>query len=188
VGVLHELLAQCRQAELYGVQEVNQVAPPRKGTRPTYDIWLRRQRADGRTETTGVVVVMEENANAVTGFFRRLLEDDRPLDRVVVVSDARVGLPLGERGQELLERLAQRGPERFAHLELSFAEYVELEALQKAGAEARGGNIEVEARPGEVRSVALEEVVASHHRQGRYLASRLLRELLGPPPASEVVP
>ena len=70
-----------------------------------------------------------EAPSSVAGFLRRCWEDARPLDRVVLVTDERVGLPLGPRGREYLEDLLQQGPQRFQTLELTFAEYVELEAL-----------------------------------------------------------
>jgi hypothetical protein len=180
MGLLRALLVQCRDAERYGVLEVERVAPPRAGARPTYDLALRRRLPDGGTEQVGILAVTAENAIAVAAFLRRLAEDSRPLDRVVLVTDERVGLRLGERGQEHLQELRERGPERFETVELSFAEYAELDALQAVVGDARSGDLEVETRPGQ--ALTDREVIDSHDRRGRYLACRLLRRLLAPEP------
>ncbi len=176
MGMLRALLVQCRDARRYGVLDVERVPPPRAGARPTYDLALRRRRPGGDAEQVGILAVTADSATSVTGFLRRLVEDSRPLDRVVLVTDERVGLPLGERGQEHLQDLRQRGPERFEAVELSFAEYAELDALQAVVGDARSGDLEVKTG----RQVTEQEVIDSHHRRGRYLACRLLRRLLAP--------
>jgi DNA-binding XRE family transcriptional regulator len=178
-AILADLLEQCRDADhLHGVLEVDRLPPPRRGVRPTYDLLLRRHLGEGRLVSTGVLVVTAENAVSVAGFLRRLSEDARPLDRLVLLTDERIGLPLGDKGQDYLEELRQRGPERFLSLELNFAEVVELEALQVVVRQAAGGDVEIEPRPGAPRAVRPEEVVASHQRRDRYLEPRLLRALL----------
>ena len=179
VGLLRALLVQCRDGGRYGVLDVERV-PSRAGARPTYDLVLRRRLPDGGAEQVGIAAVTAENATSVTASLRRLVEDGRPLDRVVLLTDERVGLRLGERGQEHLQELRERGPERFETVELSFAEYAELDALQAVVGEARSGDLEIEPAPGQVRAVREPEVIDSHHRRGRYLACRLLRRLLAP--------
>jgi hypothetical protein len=79
-----------------------------------------------------------------------------------------------------LQELRERGPERFQTVELSFAEYAELNALQAVAGDARSGDLEVETGPGQARALTEQEVIDSHHRRGRYLACRLLRRLLAP--------
>jgi hypothetical protein len=180
MGLVRSLLVQCCDAQRYGVLDVERVPPPRAGARPTYDLALRRRLPDGGAEQVGILALTAENATSVAAFLRRLVEDSRPLDRVVLVTEERVGLPLGERGQEYLQELRERGPERFEVVELSFAEYAELDALQAVVGDARSGDLEVE-RPG--RALTEQEVIDSHHRCGRYLACRLLRRLLAPEPA-----
>ncbi|HZY90920.1 MAG TPA: AAA family ATPase, partial [Gemmataceae bacterium] len=175
VGLLRALLVQCRDARRYGGLDVERV-PPRAGARPTYDLTLRRRLPDGGSEQVGILAVTEENAVSVAASLRRLVEDGRPLDRVVLVTDERVGLPLGERGQDYLQELRERGPERFEAVELSFAEYAELDALQAVVGDARSGDLEAETG----RALTEQEVIDSHHRRGRYLACRLLRRLLAP--------
>jgi hypothetical protein len=176
-GLLRALLVQCRDSRRYGVLDVERV-PARAGVRPACDLVLRRRLPDGGNEQVGILAVTAEDAKSVASSLRRLVEDDRPLDRFVLVTDERVGLRLGERGQEPLQELRERGPERFETVELSFAEYAELDALQAVVGDARSGDLEVETGPG--RALTEQEVIGSHHRRGRYLACRLLRRLLTP--------
>ncbi len=179
-GLLFALLEQCRDAgHLGGVQDVERLPPPRRGSRPTYDLAVLQTRPEGGPPLrTGVVVVTAPSATSVAGFLRRLWEDSRPLDRVVLVTDERVGLPLGDRGQEYLENLCRGRRDRFRVVEVSLREYAELEALQQVSRRARAGDLEIEPRPGQARPVAEREVLDSHRRRGRYLGSRLLSALL----------
>jgi hypothetical protein len=177
-GLLLGLLQQCRDAgHLGGVQEVERLPPVRCRPPPPHDLTFLQTRPEGGPpRRTGVVVVIASNATAVTGFLRRLCEDARPPDRVVLVTDERVGLPLGPQGQEHLQEL-RRG-RCFQHLEVAPREYAELESLHQVARRARAGDLEIEPRPGEVRPVQEREVLDSHHRRGRYLASHLLAALL----------
>jgi hypothetical protein len=170
------------------VQDVERLPAPRRGTRPTYDLAILQTRPEGGPpRRTGVVVVTAPSATSVTGFLRRLWEDSRPLDRIVLVTDERVGLPLGDRGQEYLEDLRRGRRDRFHVAELSLREYAELEALQQVARRARGGDLEIEPRPGQARPVTEREVLDSHRRRGRYLASPFLVTLLGVTPQAEPV-
>jgi hypothetical protein len=191
-GLLFALLEQCHEAgRLFGIEEVDRLPAPRRGTRPTYDLALTQRSHDGSLVVrTGVVAVTAPSAVSVTGFLRRLVEESRPLDRVVLVSDERVGLPLGERGEQYLRELKQAGPERFRVVEMTLREYAELEALQQPVWLARSGDLEVSPQPGRAQLVGEREVIASHRRRGRYGAARVLREVLAavpevPPPAAE---
>lgn len=173
VGLLYGLLVPLRDAGSLGVLEVERVPPPRRNARPTYDLDVLQRGPDGVPAHTGVRVVTTESARSVTGFLKRLVEDARPLDRLLLVTDERVGLPLGEKGHEYLSELKQARVPRFRVLELTFAEYVDLDALAEMTRLARGGDLETEQGP-----VTEAEVLASHQRRGRYRASRLLREIL----------
>jgi hypothetical protein len=185
-GVLYRLLTHCREGgSLYGVQEVQRLPPPRRNARPTYDLSVRQQQGAGPAVRVGALVLTVDNATSAAGVLRRLVEDQRPLDRVVLVTDRRVGLPLGQRGREHLDDLRQRGPERFRAVELGPEDWADLEALQLTAAEA--GDMDVEVRPGEVRPLTPEEAIASLHRRGRYLANRLVRALLAAEPAADLV-
>jgi len=72
-------------------------------------------------------------------------------------------------------------------LELTFAEIAELDALQAVVGLARSGELEIEPGPGQVRTLAAGEAIASLQRQNRYLGCRLLRELLAPARQQESV-
>jgi hypothetical protein len=192
-GLLFAVLEQCRDAgHLFGVQEVERLPAPRRGTRPTYDLAVTQRPHDGGMAVrTGVVVVTVPNAISVSGFLRRLVEDPRPLDRVILVTDARVGLPLGARGEEYLAELRKAGPDRFAVIDLNLAEQAAMASLQQPMWLARSGDLEVDVRPGQGHVISEREVLASHRRRGRYAASRLLHEVLArvasaesPPPAA----
>jgi len=179
-GLMYTLLAQCRDAgHRYGVWEVERVPPP-KNARPTYHLSLRRRDAEASSDIrTGVLFLMERSATAVSGFLRRLLTDWGAFDRIVVASAEHIGLPLGQAGRDYLDDLKRRGSEHFQIVELTFAEIVELEAMQRIVGLAKSGDLEIEPSPRRVRSVTEQEVIEAYHQQGRYLASRLLRTLLG---------
>jgi hypothetical protein len=177
-GLLYALLVECRDAgQLHGVQDVERMPPPRRGARPTYDLAVLRRHGDA-VERTGVLIVTTPSTGSVTAFLRRLVEGPMPLDRLVLVTDEDVGLPLGERGQEYLDALERGTTPRFRKLELTFEEYADLDSLQAVLGLARSGDLEIEIPPGEARAVREAEVVDSHHRRRRYLTSRLLHELL----------
>ena len=177
-SVVFDLLEQCRStgaaSEMVGLERL---PPPRPGAQPTYHIQVRSQTRAG-LRTTGLLVLTVRNAISAAAFLRRLLEDGRPLDRVVLVTDARVGLPLGERGQEYLTALQSQPNPALVRLNLSLDEIIELEALHAAFGRARSGDVEIEAHPGRPRPVTAAEVIASNARRGRYLGSPLLRQLV----------
>jgi hypothetical protein len=179
-GLLFALLEQCRDGgHLFGIQEVERLPPPRRGMRPTYDLAVTQRPHDGGMAVrTGIVMVAVPNAISVTGFLRRLVEDPRPLDRVILVTDTRIGLALGARGDEYLRELQQAGPERFAIVELTEAEYAELSALEQPISLARSRDLEIDVQPGQTRLITEREVMASHRRCGRYARCRLLNEVL----------
>ncbi len=161
----------------YDLAEVARMPAPRRGMPPTYHLSLRR-RQKGGDKTTGVLVLATGAATAVSGFLRRLREDNRPLDRLVIVTDERIGLPLGTKGQEYLDELKQRGPERFLVMPLTFGEHAELEALASVLARAKSGDVQIEP-PGQLaQKVSAGEVIASPAWRKRALEHRLLRELV----------
>ena len=180
-GLVYALLVACRDAgHRYGVWEVDRVTPP-KNARPTYHLLLRRRDHDAAADTrTGILFLMERSPTSVTGFLRRLLKDLGTYDRVFLVTAKDVGLPLGKAGGEYLDDLRRKGSEHFQTLELTSADFAQLEALQRVVGLARSGDLEIEPRPGQVRAVTEHEVIEAYHRRGRYLASHLLRTLLEP--------
>jgi len=186
-GLLYNLLVQCREADPEGLTNVERGVPPRRGARPVYDVVFGQAGADGTAAQTGLVVVVASNAVSAAACLRRLLNETRPVERVLLITDDRVDLPLGPAGKGYLNELLRRRPERFGRLSVTFADLVELDGLQAVLAAARSGDLEVQLRPDAAHAVTPAEVIASHRRRGRYLASPLLRELLAPGPrAAEV--
>ena len=186
-SLVHDLLMQCRDQA--PIASVRRIPPPRRGARPSYDLEIVHHGPDnGPGGRTGVLFLTAVSATSATGFLRRLTEESRPLQRLFLVTDARVQLPLGNRGAELLKRLQEKPGLLFEQRELSVAELADLDALTAAVLAARSGDLEAEPRPGRARPVSEREVIESHHRHGRYLACRLLRDLLSAPPASPEAP
>ena len=65
---------------------------------------------------------------------------------------------------------------------LTFEQYAQLDALRAVAGMARAGDLEIELPGGQTRPVSEQEVVESHHRQGRYQAAALLPDLLNEVP------
>ncbi|HYT95331.1 MAG TPA: ATP-binding protein [Gemmataceae bacterium] len=180
VGLLDASLRQCLgPGRAYLLQDYHRDPKPASGPQGPYHLTLeQRLAADAQLSRIRVCVLIRENATSATAVLRHLPADQAPSQRVLLVT-VRDRLPLGQKGTNLLEQLRQRGPERFRHLEISLAEYAELDALQAVVLQAGAGDFEFAPAQGQRRAATEEDVVASHHRAGRYLAQPLLRELLG---------
>ena len=114
-----------------------------------------------------------QSATSAAGTLRRLLRDEQPPTHVWLITDEHQSLPLAARGKEYYETLRQHGAGSFRHLELTFEQIGELDGLQAVVGLARAGDLEIEPRP-----VSEAEVIASHHRWGRYRSAPVLRELV----------
>src|SRR5207249_3574321 len=102
---------------------------------------------------------------------RRLVQDTRPPERVVVVTDERRPLDPGAAGKDYLEQLRQHGS--FVSVNLTFPQYAELDALQAVVGLARSGDLEIELPGGQARRLSETEVIESHHRRQRFQAHPL---------------
>jgi hypothetical protein len=182
-GLVAALLEHSVPSELAeGGLRVEQMAAPRKGKRPAYDLLVHhRAGAGGGEARSGVLFLATGSANAATAALGRLVQDTDPPQRVFLITDERMPLPLGPIGKEYYEELCQRGADRFRHLELTFAQYAELDALQATVGLARSGDLEIELPGGWSRAISPEEVVSSQRRQRRYVAAPVLKELLTDP-------
>jgi hypothetical protein len=169
-GLLSTLL------ERYG--SVDRLKPLKNGARPAYDLILYQRQGNAPEIRTGIVCVTADNAISVTGYLRRLHEDDRPLQRVFLISDERRPLSLGTAGREYLDNLRLRYGSSLYQVELTVAQYAELDALQAVVGLARAGDLEVELPGGQARRVTEAEVLASVHRQERFQVHPLLKQLL----------
>jgi len=187
-GLVEALLGQCLGKGLpYTLRGVER-RKKRAGKLPPYDLLIREQRdGDGREVATGVVFVTNVGLSA-TAALRRLLEDNKPPDlRLLVTDHERRPLKVGAQGVEYYRDLEKLGSEKFQHLKINFEQYTGLDALLDVVGTARSGDLEIESPPGTSRPITEEEVVASHHRRDRYRRHPLLRPLLteAPPPVPE---
>jgi hypothetical protein len=181
--LVRTLLGQClgRPAQ-YALAGVVQRASPKKTQRAPYDFEVRKAAGPGGAESgTGVLFVGTGSATSATGSLRRLLQATGPgqPESLLLVTEERLPLKVGAAGLGYLNDLSKPGKPPFTRLVLTFDQYAELDSLQAVVGLALSGDLEVDAGPGESRTVREDEVVASHHRGGRYLAHPLLRELLG---------
>jgi hypothetical protein len=128
---------------------------------------------------TGVLCLVTDSATSAAAALRRVVNDRDPPDRVLLVTDARLPLPLARKGNEYFERLRRRDPERFRHVKLSLRQYAELDALQEVVGAARSGDLEVELPGGRSVPVREQDVIASNVRRRRYQSAAVLREVLG---------
>jgi hypothetical protein len=179
LGLVESSLRQCQGVGRPYLLHEYRRHQARAGQRGAYDLTVeQRLPPDGRPLRIGVRVLLPDHANTANAALRRLVEDDARPQRVLLAT-LRDRLPLGQKGAELLEELTGRGRDAFRHVELSPEQYADLDALQAVVRQARSDDFEFEAAPGLRRTATEEEVLASHHRTGRYLAHPLLRELLG---------
>jgi hypothetical protein len=179
-GLILSLLRQCAGGVRFpSLAGVDRLPRPRYGPRPPYDLMLRlRPGPDGAEVRTGLLCLVVSNRSAMAAFLRRLAEDAEPPERVVLITDERRPLDPAARGQEYLDEVRRQHRSHFRHVELTFDEYTELDALQAAVGLARSGDLEIELPGGAARRVSEQEVLDSHQRRGRYLAHPLLRLLL----------
>lgn len=177
VGLLHHLLRHCVAAT--SVVDVRGPEAPRRGSTPPYDLELRQRPApDGAEVRTGLRCLVAGHRTARAAALRALLQDRRPPERVVLVTDERRPLDLGAKGREYLDHLHADFGGRFIHVELSFGEYAELEALRAVVGLARSGDLEVELPGGSGRRIEEGEVIDSYRRRQVLLRYPLLRLLL----------
>jgi len=189
-GLVESLLRQCGGEGLpYTFRGVER-RKKQKGVLPPYDLLVREHRAGDDAEvTTGVLFVTNIGLSATTAL-RRLLEDESAPDhRILVTDQERRPLKVGPQGVDYYRDLGTLGPERFEHIKIGADQYATLDALEGVVQMARVGDLEVEVPRGATRPINEAEVVASHHRAGRYLAHPVLHPLLtegpiikGPPP------
>lgn len=177
-GLARMLLDQCAGWEGYSIDRVQPVEADRGRQQPTYHLHLVSRTGPETEFRTAVTYISTGSATAITGALHRMLEDPAPPERILLVGEQRQPLSLGQKGKEYLEQLQARGPDRFEHIELTFREYAELDALYAAVGDARSGDLEMELPGGQSRSIGEDEAIASLHRQDRYRRHRLLGTLL----------
>ena len=167
-GLVAALLQRCR------------VAVERSGSRSAYQLVLRRRAEDG-AERTRLIFLVTARPIRPRPLCASSPSAPQHEGRGFLVTDQRRPLKLGQRGQEYLETLREGAAGPFQHVELTFADYANLDALQAVVGLACSGDLELE-QPGAVMHRVTEaEAVASLIRQGCYQSAPLLRELLTEP-------
>lgn len=161
---------------------------PTATPKPTYHLVAEEQGPDGQTVRSGMVFLDSENKQIAYYALQRACQDENPPEHVYLVTDERRELSLGAGGQERLEQLKSRGPDRFQHRPLTVSELAELEALAAVANEAQSGDLEIVRGDGSTQPVSVAEVIAAHHRGQRYLHHALLRELLTEQPLARCEP
>ncbi len=178
---LGDLLDACREhVPAFGLKKLER--PKGRGTaQPAHHLRVEQQHEDeAKPFLTGITASMAVNRVSVANCLRRLVAEVGQVDRQILITDARMGLPLGAQGDKYYQTLVQVGPRRFFRLELSLVEVAELDALHTLIARARSGDQEV-TLGGEPRKLRAEEVIDSLHRQDRFRGSRALRAIVEPP-------
>jgi hypothetical protein len=176
------LLQQCVTADAgYGVIQAERV-PSWKATPTACDLVVRQQADGDAVLRTGILVLTGNRATAVAGYLRRLTTESQPFDRLFLIAEEGIGLPLGPRGLEYLQDLQQRTSVQLHTLDLNITEHTELSALRVSVRQARGGTLSADGE-----QITEAEAIASHHRQQRFLASRFLASILFDAPPTELL-
>jgi hypothetical protein len=167
------LLQQCHSVDKgYGVVQAERV-PTWKATPAVCDLVVRQQADGNAILRTGILVFTANRATAIAGYLKRLATETQPFDRLFLITEEHVGLPLGPRGMEYLQDLQQRSSVQLHTLELTADEHAEMAAMRAVVRQARGGSLTVDGE-----RITEAEAIASHHRRQRYLASRFLAAIL----------
>jgi len=194
-GLLQVLLSQCltekaRHTSLdYILCRVERPKQATKGSQPAYHLLVEEERSgDGKRMRTGITVLATHSAISAASTLKRMAEDKNQPDHILLITDVRQGLKLATKGKEYHKALVTLGQGCFKQHELTFSEYLMLDALQAVVGEGRSGDLEVELADGNTQPVSEQEVIASHHRRDRYRQHPLLRELLTEELPHEVPP
>jgi hypothetical protein len=175
--LVNGLLTHCVGDQRYTLTDLKRTKLGRKAV--TYHLLATERRADGLSVTTGVTFLTAPSGHGTRWALSRMLGDTSPpTHRILVTDEERRPLRLGKEGREQYEKLDGLGNQEFLHVKLSFEAYADLDSMVGLLGDARSGDLEVEYPKGTPRAVTETEALASLHRNGRFLAHPLLRELL----------
>jgi hypothetical protein len=185
-GLTRQLLMQCLDANNgYSIRAVRAVEST-KSRSAAYDLMVEEESPTGKLQRTGVTFLATGQKQTMTAALKRIAGDPQPPDHVLIVTEERQPLQLGEVGKRLQDELSRRGEEAFQTMQLNFDDYALLDALQAVVGEACSGDLELDVPMGNHVALTPAEVIASHHRCDRYREHVLLRELLTEEPAAGV--
>lgn len=184
LGLVLALLKQCLNREAdYTIRDIRIASAP-KGQKPAVDLIVEEaERGSEEQKRTGIKFIVSGSAHSNFFAIERLHMAQDKHDHLLLVTDRRRGIPLGDKGKDVLRRLTELGPHRFQHFDLELREIAELDALLSVSGDARSRDLEIEHPLGTTRSLSEADVVASHHRQDRFRKHTLLCELLTEAPA-----
>jgi hypothetical protein len=183
--VTERLLRVCQGRAAYSLESVKRIPDDKPYS---LEITERLPGTQNELVRTAVAIVASRNGTVARHPVQRLLDKvpDGIQHRILVTDEERTPLPMTRNILDTYNKLLALGPDRFQHVKLTFQQYVELDALRTAMDDAV--NIAIE-YPGRTHSgLTREEVAESLHRQGRFLAHPLLKELLTEPEPTAVAP
>ncbi|HVS40571.1 MAG TPA: hypothetical protein VMS17_33755 [Gemmataceae bacterium] len=186
-GLVYALLRQCLQSPRpYALTEVQRPVAPKGRQQATYHLVVRQ--GGGKETTIGVLILANSDAASAVWALRRVVEERRPTERLLLVTDQRRPLRLAKKGSEYLDQLKRNYGERFQRIDLTFDRYADLDALKATSGMALSGDVEIDLPDGASRRLTEAEVIASHHRQDRYVKHVLLGSLLNAEPVPAAPP
>lgn len=142
-----------------------------------YHYVAHRPTAANTQARTGIVVLLSGEAKSTTAALRRLVAAADP-SRILLITEERCPLHFGATGRKYYKELGNREAARFRHIELTLEDHLHLDALQALVEMARSGNLVLEPPWKKPRTLSEQDVIDSYHRQGKYLALPVLRDLL----------
>jgi hypothetical protein len=145
-----------------------------------FSLIARRIATGTATDTRiGVLCLASTSAKTTTATLRWLIVMADRFQRVLLITDERRRLVFGRqaspKGKQYYDALRNGKRADFQHVELTFDEYAQLDAVVSL---ARSGDLEIELAGARPRVVTAAEVTESHRRQGRYHALSITRHLL----------
>lgn len=174
--VVESLLQQCLNAawsyELVDIDHPN----GRGNQQPPYRFVARTRNAHGE-KTIGFAFLFTDIKTKASGVLRRIAGDKKRPDRVLLATDARSSMQIGDRGRRHLIRIENDGDT--LNYEVSADEYEQLQAMAAVISDARSGSLETTdgERPNE--RIEPSEVIASFHRSDQYRQVDFLASVLG---------
>jgi len=188
LGLIRTMLVAClKSVPPYRNQQYKRLADfevcPRGTTPPAFQLIIRHFKVPTQQskESIGLKIAHAFSGNAATHMLRRIVEQmqgPKAPERAILVVDARETLQLGAVGRQHLETLKKMGPRFFLQI-LDFEQYASLDALEVVVGLAKARDLEVTLSDGTIHQPSEAEVYESHHRNERYISSKVICDLVG---------
>jgi len=154
-----------------------------------FNLVVRHRATAKSTEArTGILFLPSGHATSTTAALRWLVRAT-DLGRVLLVTEQRRPLVFGTqrdaKGRKYYEELRHRDRAFFRHIDLTFEEHVQLDALQAIVGMARSGDLEIDQPYKKPRQLSEQEVIESYRRQGKYLSLPIVCDVLIEPQLTE---